>query len=1112
MNISAKTYWSELRAIALSEALPQRRFDMLGSLFSTFIDEAVADVPLIFAGQFAKTDYLLKQHSVPPALAAAIHRTRRRLRRRASLSPEVCSMSLPGDIAAVAALVAAITGEEAPQELVTAAITAAGQGDTTYNAVHALRVIVDSVEGTAALCHADDDNDNMLSLDLTTAGTEHLATMLRPGSQLNLISPAIRGDRVSAELVVYEPDYLVNVTQLAACFESYGTDARLNILKKLAPAACSEAINLGNFASQLLDEEVHRGADEAADYNASVRRFFRNNALSLAAGNTSASFHSDANTQRANIATAIRSHMPQYISDFDRHNVILEPSFFAEMLGLQGRMDFLQTDHRVLLEQKAGKGEWPQGDYSVPRQKLTHYVQLLLYMAVMRYNFADEYNANSRRLSAFLLYSRYSKPLLGLGFAPDLLAEAMEVRNRIVDYDLRLARGETDFLEDLTPDDLNQRPETRLWVQYSRPQLGALLDPLHRADHLTKAYYRRMLRFVAAEHVTAKMGNKSKTASGFAASWHNALAEKLEAGNMFAGLILTEPAPGHEGKVETLALDFSDDSANDMANFRKGDSVLLYPYAPGKEPDVRRTMAFRATITTISDRQIRLRLRFAQSGAMPFTRNTGCRWAIEHDFMESAHNAMFQGLHALLSAPAGRRDLLLLRRRPATDPTARTVLDHGDFSALATRVKQTRDFFLIIGPPGTGKTSFGMMSTVREALAEKDCRILLLSYTNRAVDEMCGKLSAEGIDYIRIGAEAAADPACLPHMLQTRLDGCANVGDVRRLIKSAKVVTATIASLNASLRLFDIASFDLAVIDEASQILEPQLCAILSATGPDGQPAVKKFVMIGDHKQLPAVVQQTAAETAVDDPLLLSIGLNDCRNSLFERLLRRYADDPAVTYLLSRQGRMHADIAAFPSQAFYKGRLVPVGLPHQTADTPAGAPPLNVRLSFVNITADGEDASDKVNSAEARYAAALAEAIYRRESDFDPDDTLGIIVPYRNQINAIRKAIAATGIEALGRITVDTVERFQGSQRKYIIYGFTVRRPGQLRFLSEHTFTEDGASIDRKLNVALTRAREYIIMTGNASLLSGNPVFASLIEHVRERGGYFEHGDAWPSR
>ena len=87
-------------------------------------------------------------------------------------------------------------------------------------------------------------------------------------------------------------------------------------------------------------------------------------------------------------------------------------------------------------------------------------------------------------------------------------------------------------------------------------------------------------------------------------------------------------------------------------------------------------------------------------------------------------------------------------------------------------------------------------------------------------------------------------------------------------------------------------------------------------------------------------------------------------------------------------------------------------------------------------------------------------------------------------------------------MTIDTVERYQGSQRDYIIYGFTVKHPYQLNFLTANTFEEGGQTIARKLTVALTRARLGMILVGNPQLLNLNPTFASLLSHIREAGGY----------
>ena len=123
---------------------------------------------------------------------------------------------------------------------------------------------------------------------------------------------------------------------------------------------------------------------------------------------------------------------------------------------------------------------------------------------------------------------------------------------------------------------------------------------------------------------------------------------------------------------------------------------------------------------------------------------------------------------------------------------------------------------------------------------------------------------------------------------------------------------------------------------------------------------------------------------------------------------------------------------------------------------------------------------------------------------FDPDTTVGVIVPYRNQISMVRRLLEQTGDPLLSRISIDTVERYQGSQRDVIVYSFTIQHRYQLDFLTSNNFFEGEQEIDRKLNVALTRARRQMIVVGNEEILSYNSIFRGLIEYIRERNGYFE--------
>ena len=121
---------------------------------------------------------------------------------------------------------------------------------------------------------------------------------------------------------------------------------------------------------------------------------------------------------------------------------------------------------------------------------------------------------------------------------------------------------------------------------------------------------------------------------------------------------------------------------------------------------------------------------------------------------------------------------------------------------------------------------------------------------------------------------------------------------------------------------------------------------------------------------------------------------------------------------------------------------------------------------------------------------------------------VGIIVPYRNQIAAIRKEMEQLELEHLLSLTIDTVERYQGSQRDIIFYLFTVKNFFQLDFLTASTYLEgsDGDRpymVDRKLNVALTRSREQTFLIGNATLLRRNALYRELIDQLQQSNHYF---------
>ena len=1092
-------------------------------VFQRSLNQQINGIRLNFSGTFAKTDYLLKEHQASRDLSKRINDTRSRLRKKNELDVSEMKENCLYDLENLCLFISFIYGSEIPVILSSQFPKTPRTYKTRKLISEYNRVIIDKWDDKYVYVQSDENEGDIYKVCYVDSNSNnsynhgdwsYLKDIFYSGAQMNLIRPRENDGVVYPELIIFEPDYLVDITAISRCFTNYAESHFINLINRIEPSKTSEAIVLGNLSGQLLDESIHQ-LPNTHSYAKSVMDFFKNNAIELLTTKPGAEFHQNAQSQKRNIQNAINLALPQDLGRFDSKEGLVEPSFFSEMLGLQGRMDYLQMDYKVLLEQKSGKGEWPYDNFIIPKKKEEHYVQILLYMVLIRYNYRKVYEENNRELHAFLLYSKYQKSLLGIGFAPDLIFRALKIRNEIAWADILYTKPSGyRLLESITPDLMNcKKVSNNLWNNFQRPHLEDLLEPISGASELEKAYYFRFLTFIANEHMMSKLGNKTKENSGFSTIWNDQLEDKRLAGNIYDNLKLQSPNQLTEGVIKEVQLGFNETPENDMSNFRTGDIVILYPYEHGHEPDARATMVFRCTIKSIGTDKITLSLRSAQTDNRVFVKYENSLWAIEHDFMESSYGSLYKGMHAFLSAPQERRDLILTQREPLIDQSISLKGDYGNFNELELRVKQAQELFLIIGPPGTGKTSYGMLYTVKEELMDPNASVLIMSYTNRAVDEICCKLLENGIGFIRVGSELSCNEAYRSCLLSSKLQDCIKMDDFSRTINDARVFVGTTTAINSHLSLLQIKRFSLAVIDEASQILEPHVIGILSAQT-NGVSAIKKIVMIGDHKQLPAVVQQEQEISSVQDVDLNRISLKDCRLSLFERLLNRYGkENKRVVYMLTHQGRMHHDIALFPNVTFYNNKLTEVPLEHQMKTLPKEVKGNNGiedllttrRIAFLSVGAPHNTPSDKVNQNEAEIIAATVDMIYELEKDdFNVNETVGVIVPYRNQIAAVRNAIDLRGNSLLHDITIDTVERYQGSQRKYIIYGFTIQRYYQLRFLTGNVFEDvDGSIIDRKLNVAMTRAKEHLVMVGNSELLANNFTYFKLMEFVKSKHGFF---------
>lgn len=935
---------------------------------------------------------------------------------------------------------------------------------------------------------------------------DEILCLLEPGSKLNLVDVIIVDGGLLPRFLILEPDYLVDASALAECVQEYGTCWQRYFWNRIRPKTITDSILLGNAVNLIFDELITSKDFRSVTFDSLMPKIFARYPIEfVSAKSVDRRFFQNLHSQFETLKRILSTDFSAL--GIDRRKAMVEPSFICEALGLQGRLDFLQVENGLCgIELKAGRPPYPENDLS--KVSFPHRAQCALYQSMIQ----SVLGVKLENQHFYLLYSRNLNPegcLRPVKTSTRELQKLLNLRNKIVSVERDISRYgyvQAEWLVSrLTADNLIPRPSL-FTEQYIRPEIDCGRRRLERRDDndLALRYFYRFYAFVSREHYLSKIGYPSGSGiSGVASLWRMTRDEKEREGYMFSGLRLVRNCAAEDIPEVEFILPGNTPSPD----FRLGDIVLFYVCDTDADR-VSTRQVFKATIASMTADRVVLRLRDNQSyaEALPIA---SC-YAVEHDYVDSSFLLQYKGLYTMLDASPHRRGLLVgeAGESPVRNMSRRLSYEYDspDLSRILLKALQAEDYFLLVGPPGTGKTSVALRNMVREFLAIPDYQILLVAFTNRAVDEICDKLETIGEvdDYIRVGQTLSCDVTYRSHLLSERMKQCRNREEASRSIHSCRVFVATLSSLSGKMELFNLKRFDVAIVDEASQILEPQLVGLLSAKTLTGRDAVGKFILIGDHKQLPAIVVQSAEESVITDEWLRSAGFVDCRISLFERLYRRLPEGSPFADMLDCQWRMHPDIASFANTYFYKGALRDGNAPHQIS-----------LLPFTNMGDDKWEraiatkrtaffptktlcAGKKYNNEEACKTAAIVNALYRLYErnglEFD-ERSVGIIAPYRHQIARIRQELDKFGISAFDTIRVDTVERFQGSQNDCIIYSFCVNDESQLEWLPSYT-EESGQLIDRKLNVALTRARRQLFVLGNSRLLSRNPIYRILITHL----------------
>ncbi len=934
---------------------------------------------------------------------------------------------------------------------------------------------------------------------------DKLLGILKIGVQLNLLewSTDERGV-IHAENIIYDPDFLIETTSLCSCVQEHGSSPLNYILNLFKESKATQHTLLGEAANMFLDDCVNERSEKAVSYNESMKKFFREYPLQLTvAKGIDAKFFDDTKTQFANIRQTVGRLLSPMNNDAP-DNIHIEPSFFCEALGMQGRIDLLEGATNNIIELKSGKADEYRNS-----AKEEHTLQMSLYKEMVKYNLGLPHD----KVHAHLFYSRYPN-IIHRECSKKEISEALMLRNMIVATMHSLADGTLrPTLERLTPDDLNiRRTRSQLWNIYKRPELERLLYPIQKATAAEKDYFYGNISFIAREMRIGKSGGGADASrGGFADTWNLTHKEKQENGNILTGLRIKE-LKEKDGVAEiTFTRPKCDEDF--FPNFRAGDTIFIYS-CDSEDACATNRHVTRGTLTAISSRELSFKLRHRQRNPYIFPLDSS--YAAEHDHLDSTSRTSFREMNAMLLAPKGRRELVLAERRPTFDTSSTLNGDYNNehINNIVLKAKQANELFLLVGPPGTGKTSKALSSMVQEFYADEECNILLASFTNRAVDEICEAL--EGLpqkpEYIRIGNEHACAPQYTHRLLKNVIAGCNRRDEISKKLLTTRITVGTISSLSGRQELFALKKFDVAIVDEASQILESQIVGLLAATTPTGASAIDKFILIGDPKQLPAVVAQSPEEAEITSPLLRERGFTSYAISFFERIYNHYCKNPLPQLIASlyTQGRMHPEVGDFANRYFYEGILQPIPLPHQAEPLPYATYDANDeiektiatrRTKFIETAASADGENPKINRNEAetiaQFVATYSKLCERNSIECNPDKEIGIIVPFRNQIAMVTNEIARLGIPHSTNIIIDTVERFQGSQRDIILYGTTISTPSMMEILSVTTTDNKGTLIDRKLNVAVTRARRQMFVFGVPEALQASPLYSALMKEMQ---------------
>jgi DNA replication ATP-dependent helicase Dna2 len=468
---------------------------------------------------------------------------------------------------------------------------------------------------------------------------------------------------------------------------------------------------------------------------------------------------------------------------------------------------------------------------------------------------------------------------------------------------------------------------------------------------------------------------------------------------------------------------------------------------------------------------------------------------------------LFSGLYLFLVRNPRLAQIVVNRLMPSfgsAAPPVRIPRHLGDVAELneaqqeaLDHTSRAADYLLVLGPPGSGKTM--LIDHIVRAQLALGRRVLISAGTNRAVDEALRRLAANGLEssVLRLGDPGTAAPELqaftLPALMSEAADLERRVAVGAEALRSRRVVGATAQTLLGGRFDAALGRFDLVIVDEAAQLTVPATLGPLRFG--------ERFVLIGDHNQLPAVVLSKPNPWAEGAPQRAE---GDLDVSLFEILIHAIEKKAAPGLVRLRdQYRMNDAICSVPSKLWYGGELKPanqaIGAARLQMALEGGAPGAiapDRPIVFLDVDPD-PSGGPRTNATEGRIVRRLVADLVRRgvrTQEGEGRGQIAVIAPFRAQVALIRRELEEEFPGKVGavRAMVDTVDRFQGSESDVVI----------LSFANWADFVHELLRDERRLNVALTRARHKLILLGSGRVLRSVPTYVALLEEIGKNAGY----------